>query len=69
MENLKQLYLYYLSLFFYLQICLIAGIEIESEYTMWVSIKLMIRKLTPKIHNLPQVIYIKWFDFEWFIEK
>lgn len=25
--------------------------------------------LTPHIHNLPQVIYIKWFGYEWFIPK
>lgn len=25
--------------------------------------------LTPKIHNLPQVIYISWLGMEWFIPK
>lgn len=23
----------------------------------------------PHIHNLPQVIYIKWLGYEWFIKK
>lgn len=36
---------------------------------MWIRLKLFLNKLVPHIHNLPQVIYIKWFDFEWFIEK
>ena len=31
--------------------------------------KLFLSKLVPCVHNLPQVIYIKWFDCEWFVEK
>lgn len=34
------------------------------------KIKLFITsKLIPKIHNLPQCIYIKWLGKEYFIEK
>jgi hypothetical protein len=33
------------------------------------TIKLVITKLTPHIHILPQCIYIKWWNYEWFIEK
>ena len=36
---------------------------------MWIRLKLFLSKLVPCVHNLPQVIYIKWFDYEWFIEK
>lgn len=25
--------------------------------------------IIPHIHNLPQVIYINWFGYEWFIPK
>ena len=25
--------------------------------------------VVPHIHNLPQVIYINWLDYEWFIKK
>lgn len=32
-------------------------------------IKYWLCELTPKIHNLPQVIYIKWFGYEWIIKK
>lgn len=32
-------------------------------------LKLIFAKLAPKIHNLPQVIYIQWLGYEWIIEK
>jgi hypothetical protein len=31
--------------------------------------RIFIRFITPRIHNLPQVIYINWLGYEWFIEK
>ncbi len=31
--------------------------------------KYLIGKLVPKIHDLPQVIYINWLGFEWIIRK
>ena len=36
---------------------------------MLAKLKLFTIKLVPRIHNLPQIIYIKWFDYEWFIKK
>ena len=36
---------------------------------MWIRLKLFLSELIPCVHNLPQVIYIKWRGFEWFIEK
>lgn len=33
------------------------------------TVKLLLRKLIPHVHNLPQIIYINWLGFEWFIEK
>ena len=33
------------------------------------EIKLKLQRLVPLIHNLPNVIYINWFGYEWFIEK
>lgn len=33
------------------------------------DIKLKLTRLIPRIHNLPRVIYISWFGYEWFIEK
>ena len=26
-------------------------------------------KIIPSIHNLPQVIYIRWMDRDWYIRK
>lgn len=28
-----------------------------------------IRELIPRIHNLKDVIYIRWFGYEWYIPK
>lgn len=33
------------------------------------NIKLIMSKLIPRIHNLPQVIYIRWLDSDWYIKK
>lgn len=33
------------------------------------KIKTWINKMIPRIHNLPQIIYINWMDYEWFIRK
>jgi hypothetical protein len=33
------------------------------------EINYIINKITPSIHNLPNVIYIKWFGYEWYIQK
>lgn len=33
------------------------------------NLNLLLSKLTPSIHNLPQVIYIRWMDRDWFIKK
>lgn len=30
-------------------------------------IKLWLYRLKPRIHFLPDVIYINWFGYEWFI--
>lgn len=32
-------------------------------------LKLVLVNLIPKVHNLPQVVYIQWFGYEWIIEK
>ena len=32
-------------------------------------IKLVTIQLTPKLHILPQVIYIKWLGYEWMIRR
>ena len=32
-------------------------------------LKIWIGKLIPSIHNLPEVIYIRWMDRDWYIEK
>ena len=31
--------------------------------------KILLCKMIPKIHNLPQVIYINWLCFDWYIKK
>ena len=33
------------------------------------KIKLFLCDITPRIHNLPQVIYIRWLGYEWIIPK
>lgn len=33
------------------------------------ELKIWIDGLIPKVHNLPQVIYINWLGYEWFIKK
>ena len=33
------------------------------------SLKIWMSKLVPSIHNLPQVIYIRWMDMDWYIRK
>lgn len=32
-------------------------------------LKIWLTKLIPKVHNLPQIIYINWLGCEWFIPK
>ena len=36
---------------------------------IFVKLKTMINKIIPKVHNLPQVIYVRWMDKDWFIKK
>ncbi len=33
------------------------------------DIKLLIGRSIPSIHNLPQVVYIRWMDRDWYIRK
>ena len=33
------------------------------------KLKILLSKLIPKIHNLPQIIYINWLGYEWYITK
>lgn len=33
------------------------------------ALKIILYKYIPKIHNLPQVIYINWVGYDWYIEK
>lgn len=33
------------------------------------KIQIMMINIIPKIHNLPQVIYIRWLWHEWIIRK
>lgn len=33
------------------------------------KVKLIFYKFVPTIHDLPQVIFIRWMDHEWFIKK
>lgn len=37
--------------------------------TMINALKIWMSKLIPSIHNLPQVIYIRWIDRDWYIRK
>ena len=32
-------------------------------------LKKLLWEITPHIHNLPHVIYIRWLYHEWFIDK
>lgn len=32
-------------------------------------IKRIIYRLIPRIHILPQVIFVQWLGYEWFIQK
>lgn len=32
-------------------------------------IKIWMTKMIPQVHNLPQIIYINWMGYEWFIKK
>lgn len=36
---------------------------------MQIEFKKFMFDITPRIHNLPQVIYIRWLDYEWIIQK
>ena len=36
---------------------------------MLTKLKLIVTRLIPRIHNLPQVIYVKWLGYEWFMTK
>lgn len=36
---------------------------------MFVKLKIWLGNLIPKVHNLPQVIYISWLGCEWFVKK
>lgn len=31
--------------------------------------KLILVNLIPKVHDLPQVIYIQWLGYEWIVKK
>ena len=33
------------------------------------KLKMLLNKFIPRIYNLPQVIYISWLDYEWYITK
>lgn len=33
------------------------------------KLKMLSNKLIPRIYNLPQIIYINWLGYEWFITK
>ena len=33
------------------------------------ELKMLMSKLIPNIHNLPQVIYIRWLNRDWYIKK
>ena len=33
------------------------------------DLKILVNKIIPSIHNLPQVIYIRWMDRDWYIRK
>lgn len=48
-------------------ICL--GVLRRKGMRMIIKIKLMLTWITPRIHNLRNVIYIKWIGKEWFIRK
>ncbi len=37
--------------------------KIIKEILYWTN------KLVPNIHNLPQVVYIRWLDRDWYIKK
>lgn len=32
-------------------------------------IKILINKMIPQVHNLPQIVYVSWMGYEWFIKK
>lgn len=36
---------------------------------MLTRLKIWLGNLIPKVHNLPQVVYINWLGYDWFIEK
>ena len=33
------------------------------------DLKILVNKIIPSVHNLPQVIYIGWMDRDWYIRK
>lgn len=33
------------------------------------KLKVLLNKLLPSIYNLPQVIYVRWLDRDWYIKK
>lgn len=33
------------------------------------KLKILVSNLIPKVYNLPQVIYVNWLGYEWFIRK
>ena len=33
------------------------------------KLKMLLSKLIPRIYNLPQIIYINWLGYEWYITK
>ena len=33
------------------------------------DLKILVNKIIPSVHNLPQVIYIRWMDRDWYIRK
>lgn len=33
------------------------------------KVQMLLMKVTPRIYDLPQVIYIRWLDRDWYIKK
>ena len=51
---------------------LVRFLDIKLEWWRTIMIKelkILLYKLIPSIHDLPQVIYIRWLDRDWYIKK
>lgn len=33
------------------------------------KLKILLYKLKPKIYNLPEIYFVKWLDYEFYIKK